>query len=135
MGNGSAMNDVRFRFECGRACAQGQGKGKNRAAARTLRCRDFPLVRLNDGAANGETQADAGCRGLAFTAGKFLKYRLLAPGGQARTVVRDGKRSNGRRHLGCQGPPCCRQAYTLPRFPADSPTPRSINTRIELHQR
>src|SRR6202040_2501569 len=50
---------------------------------------DFSAMRLDDGTADRQPQANPRRSGLAMSAGEFLEHRILAPDGQSWSIVRD----------------------------------------------
>jgi hypothetical protein len=74
-----------------RRLAPRQGEHKacapNLTAFEAIFARDAAAMRLHDGAAYRQPQADAGDSGFFAAAFKFLKHRLFAPQGQTRAIV------------------------------------------------
>src|SRR6267154_5221243 len=78
----------RLRFELSRRrMAERQGEIHGRPAAGSVESRDLPAVRVDDGTADREAQADARRGRFTMTTGKFLEHRILTAGRQPWAIV------------------------------------------------
>ena len=114
--------------------AERQGKAEPRSAAGIVLDPDFSAVRFDNGTADCEPEADAGCRRFARAAGELVEDRFALGGGHARTVITDADQQLIVGHVG--GDPDAAAGRCVFAGVLEQIVEHSLDKdRVELHQR